>query len=156
MGLEKKIPNDRFPFDGAYLVIKDKRYQLNKPIFLFFKYFCTSIVVAAIDYFIFWVTQYVTDMTITRVMVARGIALFIQYLLVNLKVFNNKLPTKRTLPFFLVLVIVNGILVSNAINLFNMQGVTKINSKVFAEIILFLPNYFICKEWIFKDGKMYP
>ncbi|MCX6055652.1 MAG: hypothetical protein NTZ74_12210 [Chloroflexi bacterium] len=129
---------------------------MNKPIFLFFKYFCTSIVVAAIDYFIFWVTQYVTDMTITRVMVARGIALFIQYLLVNLKVFNNKLPTKRTLPFFLVLVIVNGILVSNAINLFNMQGVTKINSKVFAEIILFLPNYFICKEWIFKDGKMYP
>lgn len=118
---------------------------------IFAKYLLTSLLVAGIDYSIFWGSQYILENLFVRLMLARSLSIIIQYLLVRFKVFNSKLPTKRTFPAYVLLVVVNAILVEAVIKFLGSFGVTEISAKVASEIILYLPNFWIIKKYIFKS-----
>ena len=118
---------------------------------IFVKYLLTSLFVAGIDYSIFWVSQYILENLFVRLMLARSLSIIIQYLLVRFKVFNSKLPTKRTFPAYVLLVVVNAILVEAVIKFLGSHGVSEISAKVASEIVLYLPNFWILKQFVFNN-----
>ena len=105
---------------------------------------------AGIDYSIFWGSQFILENLFFRLMLARSLSIIIQYLLVRFKVFNSKLPTKRTFPAYVLLVVVNAILVEAVIKFLSNYGITEISAKVASEIILYLPNFWILKQFVFQ------
>lgn len=117
---------------------------------MFLKYVCTSILIAAIDYLTFWATQYATENTTLRVFVARFASILVQYILLKTRVFYSRFPTWRTLPLYGLLVVANGLLVSELIGLLTSFGMPQLVSKLATEIALYLPNYWISKKWIFR------
>ncbi len=119
----------------------------------FLRYILSSLIVASFDYFIFWVSGYLVEITIVRVLLARSIAILIQYFLLKVKVFYSKLPNSKMFPFFIALVLVNAFLVSQIINLLAGLGMDQIIAKVIAEVGLYLPNYWVSKRWIFKSSE---
>ena len=104
---------------------------------------------AGIDYSIFWGSHYLYENLFVRLLLARSLSIIIQYLLVRFKVFNSKLPTKRTFPAYVLLVVVNAILVEAVIKFLGSFGVTEISAKVASEIIFYLPNFWILKQFVF-------
>ena len=117
---------------------------------IFFRYVLVSLLIAAIDYSVFWGSQFFISNLFLRLLLARGLSIIVQYLMVNFKVFESRLPSIRTLPFFILVVLLNGFIVSKIIPLLTGYGLTQIEAKIVSEIALYLPNYFILKELVFR------
>ncbi len=121
--------------------------------YTFIKYVIVSLLIAGVDYSVFWVSQHFMSQLLARLILARTISIIVQYLLVNFKVFESKLPTLRTLPIFVLLVLLNGLVVSQLIGLLQSVRIPEIPSKIISELGLYLPNYWIMKNWVFTDPK---
>jgi putative flippase GtrA len=115
------------------------------------KYLIVSFLIAGIDYTIFWFSQFFLSNLLLRILLSRSISIIVQYLLVNYKVFECKLPTKKTLPLFIGLVLLNGLLLDWLIKWLNQLGVSQIYAKAICELTLYLPNYLILAHWVFKN-----
>ena len=124
--------------------MKQKRYT-------FYKYVAVSLLIAGVDYSVFWGSQFFIHSLLARLILARTISIIVQYLLVNFKVFESRLPTIRTLPIFVLLVLLNGAVVSQIIQLLETIGVLEIPAKIICELVLYLPNYWIMKNWVFRE-----
>lgn len=125
---------------------------MKSSILLFLKYVIVSLIIAGIDYSIFWFSQLLFPNLLLRLLLSRSVSIVIQYLLVNFKVFECKLPTIKTLPLFVGLVLFNGLLLDVLINWLSQLGVNQVYAKVICELTLYLPNYWILKRWVFKKS----
>ncbi|MBA4384704.1 MAG: hypothetical protein C0410_08205 [Anaerolinea sp.] len=125
---------------------------MKSSILLFIKYIIVSIIIAGIDYSIFWFSQLLFSNLLLRLLLSRSVSIVVQYLLVNFKVFECKLPTSKTLPLFVGLVLFNGLLLDMLIKSLGPLGITQVYAKVICELTLYLPNYWILKRWVFKKS----
>jgi|WetSurMetagenome_2_1015567.scaffolds.fasta_scaffold95764_3 putative flippase GtrA len=116
------------------------------------KYVIVSLIIAGIDYSIFWFSQLLFPNLLLRLLLSRSISIVVQYLLVNFKVFECKLPTTKTLPLFVGLVLLNGLLLDILIKWLGQLGIAQIYAKVICELALYLPNYWILRRWVFKNS----
>ena len=123
---------------------------MNNQMFVFKKYLVSSIIIAIVDYLIFWISGFLLTTTLPRILIARVFAIIIQFVLVNFTVFQCKLPVNRSFPLFVLLVLANAFLVSQIIQLSLLSNIPEIAAKIIAEAALYLPNYFISKNLIFK------
>lgn len=74
--------------------------------------------------------------------------------MVNYKVFECKLPTTKTLPLFVGLVVLNGLILDFLINWLGQLGIAQVYAKVIGELLFYVPNYWILGHWVFtKSGK---
>ncbi len=121
-----------------------------KPRCLLARYIGASLAIVGIDYIIFWIVQSMTPSTVVSLFVARFVALLVQYTLIKLSVFESRLPTLQTLPRYILLVSINGLLVAAVIHFFTIYGVANIAAKAIAEAVLYFPNYLITKKWVFR------
>lgn len=125
---------------------------MKSSILLFIKYVIVSLIIAGIDYSIFWFSQLLFPNLLLRLLLSRSISIVVQYLLVNFKVFECKLPTTKTLPLFVGLVLLNGLILDLLINWLGQLGINQIYAKVFCELVLYMPNYWILRRWVFRNS----
>jgi putative flippase GtrA len=116
----------------------------------FLKYVMVSLLIAGVDYSIFWFSQLFFSNLLLRLLLSRCVSIIVQYLLVNIKVFECKLPTPKTLPLFIGVVLVNGVILDLLIKWISQFGISQIYAKVICELILYLPNYWLLRHWVFK------
>ena len=123
---------------------------MKKSLPVFLRYVAVSILISGIDYSVFWASKFFLPDLYLRLLLSRGLSILVQYLLVKTKVFKSPLPTIHTLPFFIILVALNGFVVSKIILLLANYGITEIFAKIIPEVGLYFVNYYILKEWVFK------
>lgn len=113
-----------------------------------------SSLTAIIDYTVFWAAYNYSFSLITSQVSARFIALLFNYPVVKKMVFYSDRPDSKTFPKYLTLVLFSGFISYNIIKvLMTALGVTVITAKIIAELLIFLANFAIQRDFIFTRKK---
>lgn len=122
--------------------------------FILFRFMLASSLTAIIDYTIFWVAYSFSFSLISSHVSARFIALLFNYSLVKKMVFYSDKPDSKTFPKYLSLVLFSGFISYNLIKiLMTAFGLNVITAKVIAELLIFLANFAIQRDFIFTRNR---
>lgn len=121
--------------------------------FVIFRYTLSSLLSALVDFLVFIVVYPIIQNILISTYTARCVSLFVNYNLVSKKVFvgSNK---KGTFIKYIILVIISGSLSSGLIYILKHKlGLPIGISKIIGETILYIVNFIVQKEVIFKSSK---
>ncbi len=122
-----------------------------------FRYVIASLITAAIDYSVFIAAAGFVKNILFNTYLARGVALIVNYIMVRNVVFRSKKRALRTFPLYLSLVIFSGFVSASIIHfLMDQLGLSLIVAKLIAESTIYLANFAIQKEFIFKINEDAP
>jgi len=118
------------------------------------RFMMTSLMTAAVDYLVFLLTYQAVQSILFSQICARFVATGINFLLVSQVVFLSKERTQKTLPKYIALVAGMG-LISYLLIQAGMQalGLSLLNAKIASELILYLLNFTIQRDFIFTGSQ---
>lgn len=119
-----------------------------------FRYFISSMLTALIDYTIFIFCSGFIHNILLNTYLARMVALIVNYLLVRNIVFHSRKKVSKTLPFYILLVATSGFISASIISfLMDSINIGLVKAKIMAEGIIYIANFVIQKELIFKSNE---
>ena len=122
--------------------------------FVLFRFMLASSLTAVIDYAIFWSVYSAGFSLLSSQVSARSVALLFNYVAVKKVVFYSDRADAKTFPRYLSLVIFSGFISYNMIKvLMTVSGLTVITAKIIAELLIFLANFVIQRDFIFTRNK---
>lgn len=122
-----------------------------------FRYILVSLLTALVDFCVFAPTVALTGNEVLAVGLGRAAGAAVQYTLVRNLVFYSREKVLKTLPMYLALVICSGIaayVLMNAIE--TNKHVNVYVAKIIAEVIIYIANFLIQRDFIFKRGSVVP
>lgn len=123
--------------------------------YVLFRYTLMSLTSATVDFLIFTITYPWIGSVLLATYAARSVSLCVNYGLNSKKVFFSAERARRTFPPYLLLVIVSGFISSLIIDHLHVSTGLSINwSKVIAESLLYVVNFFIQSQFIFKTHRV--
>jgi glycosyltransferase involved in cell wall biosynthesis len=120
--------------------------------FVMSRYLFASVLTALVDYIVFVLVMPFFGSITAATYIARGSAVSINFILVKKVVFGDHKKIMSTLPKYLLLVILSGFISLSIIHYLSSLGMKIILAKIVAESVLYLANFIIQKEFIFKTG----
>lgn len=122
--------------------------------YVLFRFSFASFATAIIDYTIFFLSYNFDHNIAESQVLARLFALFFNYLAVRRMVFYSDQKHVKTFPRYLLLVVVSGFISYNLIKFLTaFSPLTVMPAKVLAELIIFLGNFAVQRDFIFKKTK---
>lgn len=118
--------------------------------FVLFRYVLASFSTAMIDYTIFFASLNVTGDILSSTYAARLVALIYNYSVVYKLVFRSRESMRRTFPLYLTLVAVSGFISATIIEHLS-RYMNIFLAKVVSELLLYLANFLLQKEIVFKE-----
>ena len=120
--------------------------------FVLFRFMLASLTTAAVDYVVFILAFSLSSNILLSQSLARLFALFVNYLAVKRMVFNSDQEHNEVFPRYVLLVLTTGLLSYGLINLFvGVFALNVIAAKLFSELIIYLGNFTVQREFIFKN-----
>lgn len=136
-----------------HFVRADHRINMQS-VYTFLRYVAASLSTALIDYIVFYISFSFSNNVLSSIYIARVIAVTYNFLFVKNIVFHTcrrRLVTCILLHF--TLVCISGFFAAQIINVITSRiAVNVLFAKSAAELLLYLPIYFIQKEFIFKES----
>jgi glycosyltransferase involved in cell wall biosynthesis len=121
--------------------------------FVIFRYTISSLLSALVDFLVFILVYPLINNILISTYASRCVSLFVNYSLVSKKVFVDS-EKKGTFVKYITLVIISGALSSGLIYILSRKMGIPVNiSKIISETILYIVNFVIQKEVIFKKAK---
>ncbi len=121
-----------------------------RELFIFLRYSASSLITAAVDYLVFLTTYPHIQKIPLCIFLARLASILVNYLLLRVVVFQNREHVLRTLPSYVLLVAISGIITSLLIpQWIHWLKVSVVIAKMLSEAILYFINYAILKNLIF-------
>lgn len=118
--------------------------------FVLLRYTLASLLSALVDFTVFISIYPFIGNILYSTYTARFVSLFVNYNLVNRKVFGAKNRKRETFPKYILLVIISGFLSSGIIYaLHATTGIPVALAKILAESLLYIVNFYIQKKFIF-------
>lgn len=141
----------------ATIYINDNRASHFNPLidstkiyFVLFRYVITSLLTAIVDYIVFVLIFYATNNILLSTLLARGVALTVNYSLLRLVVFQSKENIAKTFPKYILLVIASGLISAFLTERINyIAGINIILAKAISELILYVLVFWVQKTIIF-------
>ncbi len=119
--------------------------------FVLFRYVLASLSTALIDYMAFFASYGWTREVLISTYTARLIALLYNYSILNKLVFRSTLGVWRTFPLYLTLVAISGFISVSIIAYLSRFTDNLLLTKMASELLLYLANFFIQKEIVFRE-----
>ncbi len=119
--------------------------------FVLLRYMLTSVIIAAIDYIVFFGVYRLSNDVAAGVFIARTVAILVNFTLLQRRVFFYHGQESPALIKYVLLVFTAGLITTLLIQLFTQYLLFDvIIAKLAAEWMLYFINYFIVKKYIFK------
>lgn len=120
---------------------------------LFFKYIIVSILSFLTDIFLFKIFLIFKNSILLSTIIARIISSILNYILNRNKVFKsyNKTSFFKYYTLVFIQMFISGISVSLLNNILINKSILTL--KIIVDIIIFIVNYYIQREWVFKKGE---
>jgi len=120
--------------------------------FVLFRYTITSLVTALTDYLVFFFAYLLLQQILVSTLLARSVALIVNYLLVRNAVFHSKKKASTTFPRYVLLVFVFGLISAGTITLLHsVARLPVILAKALVETPLFLIIFQLQKGFVFLE-----
>jgi len=121
--------------------------------FVLFRYILASLVTAAVDYFVFFVTYSFVPKIFLCTYAARLVALFVNFIILKRFVFHSKEKIAIIGLKYLLIVGISGFISSITTEYFHTRlNWNIVSSKVFAELLFYFAIFIAQKEFVFKKG----
>lgn len=173
-----KIPFNGYEFEIEMLLVAEKKgyrfeeieidtiYENNniassfnpvvdsaKIYFVLFRYILASLITAAVDYIVFFVSYSFIPKIFLCTYAARLVALFINFVILKKFVFHSKEKIAFIGLKYLLIVGISGFISSIAIEYFHhVLNLNIVLSKISAELLLYFGIFIAQKEFVFKKG----
>jgi glycosyltransferase involved in cell wall biosynthesis len=122
--------------------------------FVLFRYIIASLLTAAVDYIVFFVSYSLSPKIFLCTYVARFIALFINFIILKRFVFHSKEKFFSIGMKYVLIVIISGFISSLTIQYFNHSlNLNIVLSKFLAEFLLYFGIFIAQKEFVFKHKR---
>jgi|WetSurSiteA1Bulk_404760.scaffolds.fasta_scaffold03947_3 glycosyltransferase involved in cell wall biosynthesis len=119
--------------------------------FVLFRYVIASLLTAIVDYMVFVLIVFATNNILLSTLLARGVALTVNYSLLRLVVFQSKENTAKTFPKYILLVLASGLISAFLTERMNyIAGINVILAKAISELILYALVFWVQKTIIFS------
>lgn len=120
---------------------------------LFLKYIIVSIFSFLTDIFLFKIFMVFKSSILSSTIIARIISSILNYMLNRNKVFKSYNKTSFSKYYILVFIqmFISGMSVSFLSNTFKNKNILVL--KIIVDIVIFIVNYYIQREWVFKKGE---
>jgi glycosyltransferase involved in cell wall biosynthesis len=122
--------------------------------FVLFRYVIASLLTAIVDYIVFVLIVFATNNILLSTLLARGVALTVNYSLLRLVVFQSKENIAKTFPKYILLVLASGLVSAFLTERMNhLAGINIILAKPISELMLYVLVFWVQKTIIFtKKG----
>ena len=118
--------------------------------FVLFRYVIASLLTAMVDYIIFVMIVFATSNILMSTLMARGVALTVNYTLLRHVVFQSRASISKTFPKYVLLVLASGLVSAFMTARMNRgAGINIIQAKAISELILYAFVFWIQKTFIF-------
>ena len=122
--------------------------------FVLFRFTAISMITAVVDNCVFLLCYRTTSQILISQALARAVALAINYVLVYKAVFFFKGKHSRSFPNYFALVVVLGIVSFSLIKVFvALFHIHPVYAKIIAETLLFIVNFIIQRDFVFRKDK---
>jgi putative flippase GtrA len=120
--------------------------------FVLFRFMTISLMTAMMDTAIFLLVFKLSSAIWLAQFFARLVAMVFNYLMVKSKVFRSRVKNSRAIPKYVTLVFMLGLISYGLINFMTWKlGITVLAAKIIAESIIFLSNFALQREFIFRS-----
>ncbi len=120
--------------------------------FVLFRFMLASLLTAAVDYIVFIISFSIASNILISLCLARAVALIVNYTAVKNLVFLSDQKHRVVFPRYVCLVVINGLIVYGMINyLVASFAVKAVAAKVISEVIIYLGNFAIQRDFIFSS-----